>query len=286
MSDSNTPFYYKLWGDTTGQTPLVVFVNGWCLSERYWRECAKIVSRDYPCLTYDSKGFGRSGGQNFPLNYTASIDNCTAELIDLLDKLGFWEQKRAFHIVGHSLGGVIAVHFAALAQQRGQLASLTIINSGSFDENEPQGSRLNTFVKIFVQVKRFFDLPLVRKSVINRSVALPISAEFERVIVGDIAQANKRLALELSLSALAIENLSRYRQEIIAITAPVLLMVGDKDATIPPKGMYNIKKFKPQSRFVVFPDCGHLPMLEQPKRFTNALLEHFSHAPANQAKVI
>jgi 2-succinyl-6-hydroxy-2,4-cyclohexadiene-1-carboxylate synthase len=281
LGDENTPLYYQVWGEDDGKRPPVIFVNGWCLSERYWYTTAEAISKQYPCLTYDSRGFGRSNAQNLSPKYAATIDSCTDELVALVKKLGWWEQKRAFHVVGHSLGAVVAVHFAAIAQNQAQLASLTIINSGSFDENEPQGSRLNTFVKIFVQVKGLFDLPFIRQSVISRSVARSIPVEYERLIVQDIARSDKQSALELSLSSLEMENLRRYRREILATTFPVLLIVGDKDATIPPKGMYNIKRFKPQSSFVAFPDCGHLPMLEQPKRFVEILLKHFSHAPAS-----
>jgi pimeloyl-ACP methyl ester carboxylesterase len=272
--------FYQLSGEDDRTKPLVIFVNGWCLSERYWRGCVETISKEYPCLTYDGKGFGRSKAAP---GTNATIDSCADDLIELVTKLGFWAEKRQFHVVGHSLGAVVALHFAALAEKQALLASTTIINSGSFDDNEPQGSRLNTFVKFFVQIKTLFDLPLIRRAVISRSVARPISSEDERIIVQDIARSDKKLALELSLSSLEAGNLRRYRQEIIATKMPLLLIVGDKDATIPPKGMYNIRQLKPQSGFVAFTDCGHLPMLEQPDRFNQVLLEHFSNIPVEQA---
>lgn len=275
LGQVNIPLYYQIHHLEEKQ-PLVIFVNGWCLSDRYWQPCIERISAQFPALTYDARGFGRSRGGTIVPDFHATIDSGTDELLELTRKLNLWDDNRTFHVVGHSLGAVIAAHFATRVESEGRLASLTIINSGSFDESEPQGNTLNTFVKIFVNVKGLFDLPLIRKAVVGRSVALPIPPQYERVLSEDIARSDRRLALELSLSSLELINLKRYRQELISIKSPLLLIVGDKDATIPPKGMYNIKQLKPQSSFVPFADCGHLPMLEQPDRFAKTLLKHFT----------
>jgi pimeloyl-ACP methyl ester carboxylesterase len=121
-----------------------------------------------------------------------------------------------------------------------------------------------------------FGLPGLRQAVVSRSIGLPIGPEYERLIVEDIVNSDKRLALDLSLSSLEQVNLKRYREELLAIRANILLVVGDKDKTIPPKGMYNIKSFRPESELVPFPKCGHLPMLEQPERFARVLMDHFA----------
>lgn len=270
------PLYYERRGPR--DRPLVLFFNGWCLSARYWQEAANYLERDYEVLLWDSRGFGRSqlGNRPRPTSYRATIESGAAEAWQLLTSLGL--ENRLCHVVGHSLGAVTAAHFASEAEARQQLASLTIVNSGSFDEDEPQGSRLNSFVKVFVKVKRVFDLPLVRSAVIARSVARPIAARYARMITEDFALADEQLALELALSSLETSGLARYRQELIGLEARLLLIVGDQDATIPPKGMYNIKRFKPAAHFVPFADCGHLPMLEQPLSFGRTLAEYLKPA--------
>jgi pimeloyl-ACP methyl ester carboxylesterase len=70
-----------------------------------------------------------------------------------------------------------------------------------------------------------------------------------------------------------------------ALKARLLLIVGDKDATIPPAGMYNIKRFKPESHLVAFQDCGHLPMLERAERFAETLAAHFKAAERDLASL-
>ena len=271
------PLYYELHGPEDSERPLVVFFNGWLLSARYWQETVGRLEKQHPLLLFDSRGFGRSRPSGpVHASYHANIDSGADEILLLLEKLNL--AGRRYHVVGHSLGAVTATHFAALAEERGQLASLTIINSGSFDDNEPQGSRLVTFVKFFVKIKGFLNLPLVRVGVIGRSVARPIPGRYALNITEDFALADERLALEISLSSLEAKMLARYRNELKQVKAPLLLVVGDRDATIPPKGMYNIKQFKPEARLVAFSDCGHLPMLERPDDFCRKLASHFEQA--------
>ncbi len=279
-SIDNLPLFYELEGQSGVGCP-VIFVNGWCQSARYWDITAHALAKRWSVVTFDSRGFGRSlpRNRNFPPDFHVNIDEGAAEIEKLLAKLDLGSERK-FHVVGHSLGGVTAVHFAALAQQRGQLQSLTIVNSGSFEPNARQGDTLNNFVKILMRVKRFFGLPIVRNLVVARSVALPIPDRYVRIIAQDFEVSDARLAVELSFSSLSEPSLRRYRAELTQLNVPLLLIVGDKDATIPPAGMYNIKKFKPQSKLVPFPDCGHLPMLEQPTRFAQVLANHLQTSEA------
>lgn len=267
----NLPIFYEVEGANNSNPP-IIFINGWCQSARYWDTTATGLGAKWPIVLFDSRGFGRSvpRGRRFPPSFHTSIDESTDEAVKLLEKLNK-SGRTKFHVVGHSLGGVTAAHFATQLEQNGKLESLTIVNSGSFEPDAKQGNTLNNFVRVFVQIKRFFNLPGVRNLVLARSAAQPLPQRYIQIIAEDFEVADARLALELSFSSLSDSNLIRYRQELTELKAPLLLIVGDKDATIPPTGMYNIKRFKPQSKFVAFPECGHLPMLERPERFIQVL---------------
>jgi len=270
---SDGPIYYERPGlNVTGKWP-VIFFNGWCLSAQYWEEAAHHLENDWSLLLFDGRGFGRSTQPHYPTTIEGSAIEAEALLAHLELKAGL-----RYHVVGHSLGGVTAAQFAARAEASGQLASLTIINSGSFEVTDRQGSSLNFFINLFVRSKQWFDSPLLRRSVIARSTNLPISQGYSRVITRDFAEANRQAALELARSSLAMATLKNYRRQLEKLKAPLLLLVGDKDATIPPAGMYNIKRFKPESQLVAFADCGHLPMLERPERFAQSLADHFRQA--------
>ncbi|MEI6043833.1 MAG: alpha/beta hydrolase [Chloroflexota bacterium] len=296
---STGPVYYELNGSAySGERPLVLFFNGWCLSSRYWEETVRYLEKEWTLLNYDGRGFGRSSSDNHPLEdkvrftIESSADEAEELLAFVISKAksqeqrdedeGAKRQKHKVHVVGHSLGAVTATHFASRLEAQGLLASLTIINSGSFEPNVMQGSTLSLFVSIFVLTKNLFDLPLLRNSVVGRSINQPIAEQYARVITRDFVEADRWAALELSRSSLTVPTLKRYRRELETLKSPLLLIVGDKDATIPPAGMYNIKRFKPAADLVAFPDCGHLPMLERAERFAESLGNHFRVAESEK----
>jgi pimeloyl-ACP methyl ester carboxylesterase len=277
LGQLNIPLYYELRGPVKHEDPAIVFINGWCLSGRYWEEAVRRLAYRYRTLTFDMRGFGRSRnkGSALPSNSHVSVDTGADEGEALIQKFGLIREQPV-HIVGHSLGGLVASRLATRLEKKGKLASLTIVNSGAFSAEEQEGAKLIPFMKVFVNIKKYFDLPFIRDGVVSRSVNRPIGPIYEQILVEDLVDSDKLLALDLSISSLEKPNLDLYQNELEELKAPLLLIVGDKDNTIPPKGMYNIKRFKPESELVSFPDCGHLPMLEQPDRFAAVLHNHFS----------
>jgi pimeloyl-ACP methyl ester carboxylesterase len=279
IGQENIPLYYELTGIAEHGKGTLVFVNGWTQSQRYWREAVIRLSHRYRILTYDMRGFGQSQnpGSSSPPEFKGSIADATGELIELINKLKL--DGEPLHVVGHSLGAVVAARFAAITEQAGNLASLTIINSGSFGPTDKSGNILIPFVKVIVALKRFSGLPGIRSQVVGRFFAKPIGAQYERTLVEDLIQADRRISLEISISSLEKGNLDQYREDLKNLNAPLLLIVGDKDKSIPPKGMYNIKSFKKEAELVPFQECGHLPMLEEPDRFCQILDRFYAVKP-------
>ncbi|CAF4348042.1 unnamed protein product, partial [Adineta steineri] len=73
---------------------------------------------DYQCVTYDNRGCGRSSAPLFPYYTTSQMAKDALALIDHLQ----WKQC---HVVGISMGGMIALEFALLAPKR--ILSLTLL---------------------------------------------------------------------------------------------------------------------------------------------------------------
>jgi pimeloyl-ACP methyl ester carboxylesterase len=70
----------------------------------------------YACLTFDNRGMGRSQ----PLGVPLSIEQMAEDTLALMDAVG-WESA---HLVGHSMGGLIALQAALMARQRVRSLSL------------------------------------------------------------------------------------------------------------------------------------------------------------------
>jgi pimeloyl-ACP methyl ester carboxylesterase len=103
-----------------GEGDDVVFIHGLAANHAFWRfQLLMALARDYRVTTYDLRGHGYS--QMTPTGYTSA--DMVGDLLALLDHAGV---QRA-HLVGHSFGGVVALHCAVLHPER--VASLTIQDS-------------------------------------------------------------------------------------------------------------------------------------------------------------
>ena len=65
-----------------------------------------------------------------------------------------------------------------------------------------------------------------------------------------------------------------FRDRVGEVGCPTLIVWGQDDRIVPVEAADAYERAIPRSRKVVFPDTGHVPMLERPSAF-NALLDEF-----------
>ncbi|KXK26666.1 MAG: Non-heme bromoperoxidase BPO-A2 [candidate division WS6 bacterium OLB20] len=117
----------RLYYETDGTGEPLVFIHGFSLDHRMWREQLSAF-RDYQVLTYDLRGHGRS---DVPSGSYSHHDDLAA----LLEEL----EIQPVHLVGLSLGGEVALDFAV--EYAGHARSLTLLStslsgfSGNVDWN-------------------------------------------------------------------------------------------------------------------------------------------------------
>jgi pimeloyl-ACP methyl ester carboxylesterase len=103
-----------------GSGPLVVLQHGILLDGESWRRCgiAGALARDFRVVCVDSLGHGRSDKPADPALYTQ--EQRAGDIVAVIDDLGC---ERA-HLVGHSMGGWLAVGVSRYRAHR--LASLVV----------------------------------------------------------------------------------------------------------------------------------------------------------------
>lgn len=121
--------YYELHGD--GETK-VLFIMGLLTEGSAWIRQTEFFSQksDYQCVTYDNRGCGQSSAP-WTLNY--STNQMAKDALALVDHLK-WSK---FHVVGISMGGMIAVEFALMASDRILSLSLIATHAGGFAGRAP-----------------------------------------------------------------------------------------------------------------------------------------------------
>jgi pimeloyl-ACP methyl ester carboxylesterase len=103
-----------------GSGPLVVLQHGILLDGESWRHCgiASVLVQDYRVACVDSLGHGRSDKPIDPALY--GQEQRSGDIVAVIDDLGY---ERA-HVVGHSMGGWLAVGVAKYHPKR--LSSLVV----------------------------------------------------------------------------------------------------------------------------------------------------------------
>jgi 3-oxoadipate enol-lactonase len=255
--------------EDSGQGPPVVLVHGHSADLRLWDlQVPALVESGYRVIRYDVRGHGRSAAP--PSGYT--WENYTLDLRDLLDSL---KVEAPAHIVGLSMGGGIALQFALDFPER--VSSLVLVDSAlpGFDYSPEFAGAIEELVAA------------VR--------AEGSHAAFERLwLTHPLFDGARRFPerFELLRTMLLTYTAADYLDEtpytppdrqavdrLAEVRAPTLVLVGELD--IPDFQIIaeilaaNIAG----ARLHVIADSGHIPPLEQPEAFNQALLAFLGGAP-------
>jgi pimeloyl-ACP methyl ester carboxylesterase len=101
-----------------GEGARTLFIQGTGLHGDGWWPQLEELSRDHACLWFDNRGMGRSQPRG---DAPISVEQMAQDALALLDHVG-WDDV---HIVGHSLGGCIALELAL--QQTSRVRSLSLL---------------------------------------------------------------------------------------------------------------------------------------------------------------
>jgi 3-oxoadipate enol-lactonase len=112
----------QLWfEDTGGNGPPVIFSHGFLMDREMFAANVEALVPAYRCVSWDQRGFGRTGPVDAPFTYWDSA----RDLLGLLDYLGI---ERAA-LAGMSQGGFISLRAALLAPER--IGALVLIDTRS-----------------------------------------------------------------------------------------------------------------------------------------------------------
>ncbi len=248
--------------DHVGSGPLVIMMHGIGGNRTNWHDQLPEVGRMFHAVAWDARGYGDSDDYVGKLNFGDFAD-------DLERVIAHFGSARA-HLVGLSMGGVIALDFVGRYPER--VASLTLCDSLPGFSHLTEAQR-REFIRIrqepLLAGKEPKDIaPVVAKTLLSRA-ARP--GAFER-LVASMAALHKESYLK------TIAGMVNYTRplELQKIAVPTLVVVGDEDSLTPPAMSREMTRRIPGSRLTVIAGAGHLSNIEQPEAFNRALLDFLS----------
>jgi 2-succinyl-6-hydroxy-2,4-cyclohexadiene-1-carboxylate synthase len=307
------PHAYELISPDRGSNnPVLVFIHGWLLSRNYWKPSIDRLSRDYPCLIYDLRGFGDSqptteegisnflvsaaskeNSQNVSTPLTSAVSECDREILKsnyslaayakdlrlLLQKLSI---EKAW-LIGHSLGGSIALWGAHYCEDIVQGAICLNSGGGIYIKEEFERFRAAGQQLIRRRPPWLSSLPLIDLLFARIMVARPLSSYWGRQRVLDFVKADERAALGSLLDSTTEAEVHLLPQLVARLEQPVYFIAGDRDRIMEPKYVRHLASFHKlfstgDGNVMEIPNCGHLSMIEQPEiissKIAKILMKH------------
>lgn len=256
-----------------GSGPTAVLIHGQGGSWKWWLRQIATLSDRARIVAVDLPGFGASDavehGDDVFVEHIATITG-------VLDHLGV---ARAT-IVGHSMGGVVALRLACDHPER--VSGLLMTNAGGANIGPRRLKWILAALRLFSAV---FSIPWVPRIVAHnrvlRSILFAAGIHDRRTLTEPLATAilpgMSAPGFQQSLEAAAVAVNQVTPQ---TVTRPCLIVWGMKDRILPPAAGYELLSQFPDARLVALDGVGHCPMIEVPDRF-NELLAAFASDPLN-----
>jgi pimeloyl-ACP methyl ester carboxylesterase len=253
-----------------GSGPPIVLIHGITASSGTWEPVARALAQRYTVLAPDLLGHGASAKPRGDYSMGAFASGIRDLLVSL--EIG------TATIVGHSLGGGIAMQFTYQFPERAQ--RLALVSSGGL------GADLHGILRAATLPGSELVIPLLASArvlsagrAIGRAlgrVGLRLGTDVLEIARGhaSLGDPETRAAFVQTLRASIDPSGQRVRATdrlYLATQLPVLIVWGEHDRIIPVAHGSRAHELVPGSRFEVFEHAGHFPQLDEPDRFVTTL---------------
>ncbi len=240
-----------------GRGQPLVFVHGFPFSRGVWQKQIDAFQSSHRVIAPDLRGFGESPSQPGP----TSMAQYAADLHALLQQLG----TGPVVLVGHSMGGYVALAFARQFPEL--LRGLVLVSTrAGQDAAEAAAGRRAMAAKVKADGVRVL-IDAMAPKMLATGDRDPVMVEQVR---GLMAGTNPEGAIAALLGMAdrpdAVALLGR-------IAAPTLVITGADDTVIPPAESDKLAQAIRGAQLHVIPRAGHLVAFEQPEAFNRVLKE-------------
>ncbi len=229
---------------------------------RDWRETVGWLQQSFHVVAVDLPGFGASDRANAlysPANYARVLRHVAERFA-----------RRPFVLVGHSMGAVVSLRYAASYPQ--EVSRLVVVDAPGILH------RYSTASAFLAQLGMEFVPPWLDplEGLLNfaRKLLTPLARlRFEpRVILASPQLRESLLGADpMLIAGLAVVN-EDLSADLAAVRAETLVLWGERDALVPLRTGKVLAAKLPRAQLEVIEQAGHTPMLEAPAQFRAVLL--------------
>lgn len=240
---------YALWETRAGAGTPVALIHGLSGSSRWWSRNIDALAARHLVAAVDLTGFGRNRRYTVFPEIPPSFREVSALLARWLETFG-----QPVHVIGHSMGGQLAIRVAA--ERPDLVRSLILVNSAGMPFHVDPRPHVRT---------------LPRPPYGGPGIARVLVPDFLRAGPASVAVAGTRVIL------------GDMRPMMHAIRAPVLLVWGEGDPIVPLYYGEAMQREIAGARLEVIPRAAHVAMWDAPEEFNRIALSFLAEVDASHA---
>jgi pimeloyl-ACP methyl ester carboxylesterase len=260
--------HYLDWG--SAERPVLVFLHGGCLTAHTWDLVCLALRKEFHCLAVDLRGHGDS---EWSPTVDYGPDAHSRDIRGLVDQLALDKPV----LVGHSLGGLSAMTYAAEAQD--QVGGIVMVDVGpevqpravrrvaEFVTGDAEHASVEDFVNRACAFNPGRDPRLLRYSLRHNLRQLPDGAWTWKY---------DRRKLTPEYFAEVTRKLGQLRDAAACVTCPVLVVRGGKSDALSDAQAARFAAAFPNGRWAKVKEAGHTVQGDNPRGLAEALSDFLS----------
>ena len=267
VGDVNTRYWME------GEGTPVILIHGLSNCVEDWLLNFKALAEHHQVYALDLLGHGKTGK---PLSASYTISDLSRFVIDFMNAV---EIKRA-HIIGHSLGGAIAltiaIHYPAY------LNKLVLVDSAGLGQECSNVLRLASvpgFGEVLAALVMGGSLEkrisMQRKSWPDPEIVPDemIQLKYDATFWADISKTYfKTLRAFCNVRGVKKSIFMPITESLPSLETPILVVWGEQDDMLPVSQAQIVKDKAPHAQIEIFENCNHDPMIVNPQRFNQVTL--------------
>lgn len=264
LTYNNNIIYYEM----EGNGPPVMLVHGFGEDGTVWQYQRTFLKDRFLLIVPNLPGTGQSDLLSIATDQTTAVMERYADCLkQILDR----ENIRQCALIGHSMGGYVALAFAEHYPER--LTALGLVHSTAFADSE---DKKTTRRKGIVFIQRYGAQEFLKQSIPNlfgEAFTRKHPEQIETLMKG---AGNFNAATLVQYYEAMIERPDRT-ETLKKLTVPVLFIIGEEDKSVSLKDSLKQCYLPVKALIHILPDTAHMGMWEQKDQANNTVMEFLNY---------
>ncbi len=241
----------------TGSGNAIVFLHGFLENLTMWNEFSEVLSKTNKIIAIDLPGFGKS--EIISNNHSMSM---MAEVVVAIIK---HEAISKCIIVGHSMGGYVALNFAKLFEDK--LVGLVLFHSHAAADDDKTKTNRNRTIEVVKRNHAKFISGFIPSLFAEENI-IKFSSQIQEIINSALQTRNDGIIAALA----GMRDREDYRELLTKLNIPVLFIVGQEDSRIPLEKINQQIDLPKVSETLILDNVGHMGFIEAKEKTYNAVV--------------